>query len=134
MEDGKRTDAAAAYRRAAESGEAYDTREAIWYLGLLYLAEKVTEGNEQYSTGYLLAVDPASGLVLQRYRLPDPPTGFSAQPDGFRILYQYGEDKEASIGFSIGQFDRPLFYGGDFASRRKSWRAGERRWSRRKRP
>jgi len=109
-------EAVAAHRRAAEMRKPYTARRAIYQGGLLYVRETYhtllyMQGKEQ-DTGYLLALDPESGRVLERHRCPGSilamrPAGGG---EGFEITYGTTVgDEEGRISFSQGRFDRPVF-------------------------
>jgi tetratricopeptide (TPR) repeat protein len=125
-------EAVAAHRRAAEAGRPYVAHRALFRAGRLYVRETFHSlrfrGREQDS-GYLLALDPTSGRVLERYSCPGAvlalrPTG---DGDAFEITYPLlatdpgGE--VAKIGFSRGRFDRPV-YGASLFQRRLGINSG----------
>ncbi len=129
LEAGRLPEAAAAYRAALDAGGDFTTTAGIWYDGKLYAREMLQQTPQRQqglASGYLLAIDPVTGKVMERYRLPQVPTHFRSAGNGFRIAYQYFPDvPEGEIGFERGQFDRPIFYGGNLWLRRRSQWAGE---------
>ena len=124
---GRLPEAAAAYQAALLAGGEFSSTEGIWYDGKLYAREMEQTPQQQHlGSGYLLALDPSTGKVLERYRLPQVPTHFRTTENGFRLSYEYFPDvPEAEIGLERGKFDRPIFYGGNLWLRRRSQWAGE---------
>jgi tetratricopeptide (TPR) repeat protein/predicted Ser/Thr protein kinase len=125
-------EAVAAHRRAAETGKPYVARRAIFRAGRFYVRETFhglrLKGREQDS-GYLLALDPSSGRVLERYHCPGAVLALRSTGDGdaFEITYPVlatdpgGE--VAKIGFSRGRFDHPV-YGASLLQRRLGINSG----------
>ena len=113
-------EAVAAHRRAAEARKPYTAHRAIFKADRLYVREtfhslRYTKGKER-DTGYLLALDPSSGRVLERYRSPGPILALRSTGEGeeFEIAYPLrgapSTGDERRIGFSGGRFDRPVFW------------------------
>ena len=112
-------EAVAAHRRAAETGKPYTARRATFHAGRLYAREtfrslRLTKGKE-HDSGYLLALDPSSGRVLERHHCPGAILALRSTGDGegFEITYQLlasARGGEAGkIGFSRGRFDHPVY-------------------------
>ncbi len=125
MEAGEFKDAVAAYRAASEAGGAYTARQAIFYDGKLYKKDRFR--SKRYSKGawqetpYFLALDPQTGKVLERFRLPGLARSFMVKDNAVEIRYAvWSRDNpdDATITFSQGKFDRPIFYGGGLLLRR----------------
>ena len=126
-------EAVAAHRRAAETGRPYTARRAIFGAGRLYAREtfrslRLSKGKEQDS-GYLLALDPASGRVLERHYCPGAILALrsTGEGEGFEITYSLMASAPGSeagkIGFSRGRFDRPV-YGASLYQRRLGINSG----------
>ncbi len=102
-------DAASAYRVATASGGSPTiTRAGALYDGKLYVPESYwtrprTIGNLVH-TGYLLAIDPDTGHVLDRHRLPGLATSFAVDDATLTISYEIdGESEEGKIVLSRGR-------------------------------
>lgn len=113
-------EAVAAHRRAAEARKPYTAHRAIFKAGRLYVREtfhslRYTKGKEQ-DTGYLLALDPSSGRMLERHLCPGAILALrsTGEGEGFEITYPLTgtpiTSEERRIGFSRGRFDRPVFW------------------------
>jgi hypothetical protein len=126
-------EAVAAHRRAAETGRPHTARRAIFHTGRLYAREtfrslRFTKGKE-HESGYLLALDPASGRVLERHLCPGAILALRSrgEGEGFEITYPLmatapgGE--AGKIGFSRGRFDHPV-YGASLYQRRLGINSG----------
>jgi hypothetical protein len=135
LKEGQLGEAVAAHRRAAESGKPYVAHRALYHSGRLFVREvfrsaRYKDGEEQNS-GYLVALDPTSGRVLERHRCPGPITALRPAREGFEITYSWTwlsaadeDSRTARIGFSNSGFDRPVFWSTSLLERRLSVRSG----------
>jgi tetratricopeptide (TPR) repeat protein len=119
VEAGRLDEAVAAHRRAAESDRPYLARRALYRDGRLYVREVFRRadyhGGDELGTGYLVALDPASGRVLERFYCPGPVVALRPKRDGFEITYALHHLRPddggptARIGFARGRFERPVW-------------------------
>lgn len=110
-------DAALQYRLAAQSGQPYTTRYGIYYDGRLYGRESYrieeTYGGERRDSGYLLALDPATGTVLNRYRMPGSIVSLAPVDSGFKVTCEHRMLPTLSaVTFNRDHFDQPLIFPG----------------------
>lgn len=135
LEGGQFADAVANYRRAAELGGAYTTRQAILYDGKLY-AKELSRNRKRVppsglfrdainDSGYMLALDSETGVVVERHRLPGFLTTFAPRNDAIEVTYDLGigyggASRYSTITFSHGRFERPVFYGPSLQMRRQA--------------
>jgi tetratricopeptide (TPR) repeat protein/tRNA A-37 threonylcarbamoyl transferase component Bud32 len=130
MEADRYEEAVAAYRQASELGDSYTTNHAVFYDGKLYAKESYTSeawtSNQLVTTACLLALDTATGNVLERHRLPGVAESLAAKGDAIQINFKssWGWDPDYTMTFSDGKFDHPVFYGGDLLLRMNTMRSG----------
>lgn len=131
MEAGDFKSAVQAYRAATQAGGAFTTHRAIFYDGKLYATETVrsrrlTAGKPQ-PIPYILAFDPATAKVLERYRFAGVARSFTLRDNVIHISYgeRWEDDpNESAIAFSRGKFHRPIFYGVNLLLRQQSMYSG----------
>jgi len=132
MDAAHRAEAVGAYRRAAEAGGEYRTRQAILFEGKLYEKEVYpsflggAEG-EPTESGYVLALDPESGTVLERHRCPGWPLSLSVRTDGLHITGGDGSRKdpaEFTVVLSEGRALGPVPLATGLLARRLAINAG----------
>jgi cytochrome c-type biogenesis protein CcmH/NrfG/predicted Ser/Thr protein kinase len=130
MEAGEFKEAGAAYHSAAEAGGTYTTRQAIFYDGKLYkkdwLRGKFYTERNWHETPYFLGLDPQTGKVRERYRLPGVARSFTVKDNAVQIGYAFSPEgpEKGTITFSRGRFDHPVFYGGGLLLRMNGMRSG----------
>ncbi|MCK5055955.1 MAG: protein kinase [Candidatus Aminicenantes bacterium] len=137
MENGKFQHAVKAYKSASKTGRTYTTRRAIYFDKKLFVKEtfksKYYSRSRNYVPGkvfetrYLLACNPISGKVIERYCLPGSAKSFKIQNNSIHIIYDAGKKLsplEDEIIFSNGKFNRPIFYGKNLTLRTHSYRNG----------
>jgi hypothetical protein len=91
-----------------------------------FRSQTYTKGEEQ-DTGFLLGLDPSTGRVLERHRLPGVALGFARRAREVEITYSLLMDPNgprASIRFARGGFDRPVYYGDKLLLRRMGVNSG----------
>jgi tetratricopeptide (TPR) repeat protein len=130
---GALADAITHYKAAAASAQPYTTRYGLFFDGLLYQRETYVAskaaGGERYDSGYLLAINPANGAVVNRYRMPGIIRTFTPANGGFDIGYidreSTNEPPMRTLAFRGGRFDQPLIYaGGNLLLRMRAMKSG----------
>ncbi|MEO0294288.1 MAG: protein kinase [candidate division WOR-3 bacterium] len=113
MGEGRYIDALSAYKKAAETGKHHTTQKAIFYDGKLYIKETFKRANKETDSGYLLALDPDTGRVIERHRIPGYIKNLTYKDDCIYITYSYYPKSGSyfTVSFTHGKFDRPIFYG-----------------------
>ncbi len=123
---GRKAEATGFYRAAAASGASFQTREAILFEGKLYFNEKIEtlaskEENVFGRSPYLLGIEPGTGRVLERHRLPDKPTAFRFTVGKLEITCEGDAGNYSTyftIGLAGGKLDRPVHYPANLLHRR----------------
>jgi tetratricopeptide (TPR) repeat protein len=115
-------------RAAAALGSSYATRNGIVFEDKLYVRETYLgqAGNQEtvrLDSGYLLAVDPASGRVLERHRLPGV-LDLRMSVHDVVLQFDFKEPLQASATFAKGRFEKPLFYSTYLLGRRRGVACG----------
>jgi tetratricopeptide (TPR) repeat protein/predicted Ser/Thr protein kinase len=128
IETDRLLEAAREFASAAELKSAYATRNGILFEGKLYLRETytVTSGlgkGQRQNTGYLLAVEPRSGRVLERHR-PPAITDLTLSVRDAALRLDYAEPDAATARFAKGRFEKPVFYGSSMLARRRGVSGG----------
>ena len=124
-------DAVAACRRAAGAAGTWTSRRAALFEGKLYVAERfrrIGEKGETADSGYLLALDPQTGAVRERHRLPGFLASLRVVEGGLQVASRDGWWEDAVDDTFVirgGQPARPLSLGWNMHQRRLSGEAGQ---------
>lgn len=104
MVTGSVTRALDAYRRADALGQPYTTSRGIFHDGRLYVKETYQphDNPEEVETLYVLAMDPASGRIIERHRLSGPPQIFRREGDAVVIVCQTSRDGRSEVVLRSG--------------------------------
>jgi tetratricopeptide (TPR) repeat protein len=121
--------AVTAYRRAAGTGRTYSTRQAIFFEAKVYARERTSPSYrridaQRLGTGYLLGLDPVTGVVLERFQLPGGVKSLAVKRDGLQIACEgFPGDASDAITLSRGRLNR-LVSGPSLLLRRSRERNG----------
>jgi len=145
---GRRQEAIAAYEAAARAGGAFQTREAILFEGKLYFNEKVDLLSKKDDmvfgwSPYLLGIEPGTGRVVERHRLPDRPSAYRFTSEKLEITFADDAGNSGTIILARGRLDRPVHYTASLLHRRMAvnigaalasnflfdWKPGEERFA-----
>jgi tetratricopeptide (TPR) repeat protein/predicted Ser/Thr protein kinase len=124
-------EAVLAYRRASETGEQCSTRNATLYQGKLYARERFTGWRQRETglldSGYLLALDPENGVVVERHRLPGRIKSLRVGSSGLEVTYDEGWGPvraEDAVILTDGRFTRDPAFGASMLIRRRGIDSG----------
>lgn len=112
---GRRAQAVESYRKASKGSLGAKTRCGFLYEGKLYVGEVGRKPNEEKRrmTGFLLALDPGSGRVLERYFLPGEPLELSLDGGMLRISYSVRSVDSSPVSRAVrlvrGRLDPPVW-------------------------
>jgi tetratricopeptide (TPR) repeat protein len=121
---GRFSDAVAAYRKAV-GPDGVVSGAGFVHEGLLHVRELGFSAGRSYGwalnpTGYLVGIDPVTGRVRTRHRLPGLLVSVARTGDAFSLSYlpEWTKDQTSSIRFAGGRLDRPVSPGSQLLLRR----------------